>query len=69
MSAAPKMDEGVTQTRSDHVEDDVEKPSSSGPVKGGDLAAQLIGSQHITLTEEDVSCLMLGPGRNLTRGP
>ncbi|KAH7376769.1 major facilitator superfamily domain-containing protein [Plectosphaerella cucumerina] len=51
MTAENKSAEEVSQHRSEDVED-VQKPSNV-PVKGGDVAAQLIGNQHIVLTEED----------------
>jgi hypothetical protein len=56
MTAENKSAEEVSQHRSEDVED-VQKPSNV-PVKGGDVAAQLIGNQHIVLTEEDVSFVL-----------
>lgn len=54
MATEGKSGDEVSHDRSEHHEQDFQKPSGV-LVKDGDIAAQLIGDQHIVLTEEDVS--------------
>lgn len=46
----------------EHIEaDDIElaaKPTAVDATKGADLAAQLIGHQHVEISEEDVSPIL-----------
>lgn len=59
MSGQPKpQEEGSTPHHAEDIEMDVEAaPKPTTNVKGADRAAQLIGDQHIEVTEEDVSTM------------
>ncbi|KAF4464521.1 allantoate permease [Fusarium albosuccineum] len=53
MSSITKAEEGATQQHAEDVESQIMKPDPQALGHGVDRVAQMIGSQHIELTEED----------------